>query len=296
MGDYLLAQQPSPELERLRLRLLQAVQDPLTRGQLDAIGVGAGWRCLDAGAGAGSVTRMLADRVGPTGRVLAVDLETTLLERRASDRVEVRRLDLLADPLPQDAFDLVHARMLLMHLPGRLEVLRKLAAAAQPGGWVAALDPDFSTVSMAPSEPAWERTWSVFCDAVIAGGWDYTYGARLAADLGAAGLVDVHADYRYASGPGGSVGNQILSLTIERMRERLVALGAESEEIDAAQRLLEDPSRTFTSTTICLAHGRRPPVPGDPTGPRLASGPAVCGPVPAQPPSAPFPPSTPPRS
>jgi hypothetical protein len=53
--------------------------------------------------------------------VLAVELDTSLLEPLAGDRIEVRRHDLLAEPLPRDAFDLVQARLLLMHLPSRVE-------------------------------------------------------------------------------------------------------------------------------------------------------------------------------
>src|SRR5262249_39079056 len=100
------------------------------------------------------------------------------LEELASDRVEVRRLDLLSDGLPADAFDLVHARLLLMHLPSRLAAIRRLSSAARPGGWIVAVDPDFTTVAVSPTNSTWERTWSVFCDTLIAGGW--TLGTALA--------------------------------------------------------------------------------------------------------------------
>ena len=73
MTEYLLSQQGALDLEQSRLRLLQEYHDPLTIRQLDAIGAGAGWRCLDVGAGGGSVTQMLGERVSRTGSVLAVD-------------------------------------------------------------------------------------------------------------------------------------------------------------------------------------------------------------------------------
>ena len=140
MSEYVLSQRGSPDVERARLRLLEEYHDPLTVSQLDAIGVGAGWRCLDVGAGGGSVTRMLAERVGTTGSVLAVDLDTSLLDKLASDRVEVRRHDILSDQLPQAAFDLVHAPLLLMFLSPRLGAVRRLVSAARNGGWVAVRD------------------------------------------------------------------------------------------------------------------------------------------------------------
>ena len=257
MTEYLLSQQGSPDLERSRLRLLQDKHDPLSINQLDAIGVGEGWRCLDVGAGGGSVTRMLAERVGSTGSVLAVDLDTSLLEALVTDQIEVRRHDLLSDPLPQGEFDLVHARLLLMHLPSRLEALRRLAGAARLGGWVAAIDPDFTTVALSPTNLTWERAWSVFCDALVAGGWDPRYGARLCGDLRAVGLVDVQADYVASCDPGGSLVARLLSLTLERLREQMVALGADSEEVDQARRLLEDPTNSISSPTTCVARGRR---------------------------------------
>ncbi|MBV9800405.1 MAG: methyltransferase domain-containing protein [Solirubrobacterales bacterium] len=245
-------------MERARLKLLEEYHDPLTVGQLDAIGVGEGWSCLDVGAGGGSVTRMLAERVGSTGSVLAVDLDTSLLDELASDRVEVRRHDLLSDQLPQAAFDLVHARLLLMFLSPRLRALQQLVSAARPGGWVATIAPDFTTVALSPTSVVWQRVWSQFLDAAMTGGWDPGYGARLLGDLRAAGLVDVHAEYVARCYPSGLLPSRLLSLTVERLRDRMVLLGADSAEIDEARRLLEEPASMVTSPTTCMARGRRP--------------------------------------
>lgn len=258
MTEYVLSQQGSLGVERSRLRLLEEYHDPLTAGQLDAIGVGEGWRCLDVGAGGGSVTRMLADRVGSTGSVLAVDLDTTLIDELANHWVEVRRLDLLSDQLPQTEFDLVHARLLLMFLSPRLGAVQRLISAARPGGWVASIAPDFTTVALSPTSVVWQRVWSQFLDAALAGGWDPGYGARLCSDLDAAGLVDVRAEYVARRCPGGSLISRLLSLTVERLRERMALLDADNGEIDEARRLLEEPATTITSPTTCVARGRRP--------------------------------------
>lgn len=255
---YLLSQQGARELERSRLTLIQEFHDPLSVRQLDRIGLAAGWRCLDAGAGGGSLTRLLAERVGSAGSVLAVDLDTSLLDHLAGEHIEVRQADLLRGPLPQAAFDLACARLVLMHLPARVEALRRLSRSVRPGGWVAAMDPDFGTVAVSPSDAAWERAWSAFLDALISGGWDPRYGARLRGDLQAAGLVEVRSEQVESTGPGGSLIARILSLTLERLRERMLAVGALGEEIDSARRRLEDPATTFTAQTTHLAHGRRP--------------------------------------
>lgn len=258
MTKYLLSQQDSPDLERSRLRLVEEVHDPLTARQLDALGVGAGWRCLDVGAGGGSVTRMLAERVGATGSVLAVDVDTTLLEPLQGGRIEVLRLDFLQDPLPEGAFDLVHARLVLMHVPGRLEAIRRLAVAAKPGAWVAAIDPDFTTITVSPNSLVWDRVRSFLLDAMVSGGWDPGYGERLGGDLRAAGLSEVHVEHIRCSVPGGSLRPRLTSLTLERLRARMLTLGADDQEITEARRMLEDPARIIAAPTSCMACGRRP--------------------------------------
>jgi SAM-dependent methyltransferase len=258
MTEYILPRGDAEAIERERLTLLERRSDPFSARQLDAIGVGQGWRCLDVGAGAGSVTRMLAERVGETGSVLATDLDPRLLEPLASDRVEVRRHDLLMDPLPEAAFDLVHVRFVLVHLPARLEALRRLVTAVRPGGWVAAHDVDFGSVGVSPASAAWDRAWSAFFDATVAAGLDPNYGARLYASLEAVGLEGVEAEQVVHRHPGGSQHARLLVLTLERLRPRLVAFGATDADVDEAQRLLEDPAARFRTPTAVLAHGRRP--------------------------------------
>src|SRR5918911_3842606 len=129
--------------EATRLGSLQALLAPATQRHLAARGVGPGWRCLEVGAGAGSIACWLADRVGPGGHVVATDLDTRFLERHARPNLDVRRHDVVHDPLETDAYDLVHARALLEHLPERDQVLPRLIAALRPGGWLVVEDIDF---------------------------------------------------------------------------------------------------------------------------------------------------------
>ena len=206
---------------------------------------------------------MLSARVGPTGSVLAIDLDTTLLEALADDRVEVRSQDLLRDPLPADSFDLVNARLLLMHLPARREAMRRLVAVARPGGWVAAIDPDFTTVEPAPRSLGWERTGSVFLDALVAGGWDPRYGSRLGADLRAAGrpmgwlmtqgvCAGLLGLWPYAPSAGWAAAALVyvgwVWIVIARMNSEQTARHAQRE----------DPAKTISSQTTYVAHGRKP--------------------------------------
>jgi SAM-dependent methyltransferase len=258
MVEYTLSQEGAEELERARLALLEDFCDPHTVRQLDAIGVADGWRCLDVGAGAGSATRLLAERVGDTGSVLAVDLDTRLLELLESDRVQVRRHDLLGEPLPQAEFDLVHARNLLMHLPGRLDALRRLLAAVRPGGWLALCEPDFSAMSVSPPSAAWRRAWTLFCDTAVAGGWDPGYGARLLGDLQALDVVGVEATVIIPYAPGGTVPPRLFAGSLERLAERMLALGAAEDDLTTARRVLHDPGVTYRGVTLTTAWARRP--------------------------------------
>ena len=258
MTEYTLSLDGAEEFERARLALLEEVCDPHTTRQFDAFGVCDGWRCLDVGAGGGSATRDLAERIGETGSVLAVDLDVRLLEPLAGDRVEVRRHDLLGEPLPQATFDVVHARNLLMHVPARLDALRRLHAAVRPGGWLALCEPDFNALALSPPSAAWRRAWTVFCDAVVAGGWDPGYGSRLIGDLEALDLVELEADEVVRHVRGGSVFARLFADTLERLEERMLALGALDEDLAAAQRLLRDPEVTFRAPTLTTAWARRP--------------------------------------
>ena len=99
--------------ERRRLDLLEAVFDPGTHESLGRLPLPGGARCLEVGAGAGSIARWLCERVGPGGRVVATDLETDFLESEATNYpgLEVLRHDIVAEDLPT-GFDVVHARWL----------------------------------------------------------------------------------------------------------------------------------------------------------------------------------------
>jgi len=96
--------------ELARLRLLQERYDARTFGRLTAFGPLAGAVCLEMGAGAGSVASWLAVQAGPSGHVVATDADPRFLAGTEAAGVEVRRHDILADPLEPARYDLVHCR------------------------------------------------------------------------------------------------------------------------------------------------------------------------------------------
>jgi SAM-dependent methyltransferase len=114
-SKYVFADNPE-ERERERLRQFEAWGDRYTIRRLESIGIPAGWRCLDVGAGSGSVATLLAHRVGPSGTVVAADIDLRFLTNLPPN-VEVRRHDITTSDLESKSYDFVHFRALLMHLP-----------------------------------------------------------------------------------------------------------------------------------------------------------------------------------
>ena len=130
------------ELERLRM--IERVSDPASRRRLLAIGLQAGWRCLEVGPGAGSIMTWMGEAVGPTGQVVAVDLNPKFLSEAERPNVSVVRADIRTTQLPRQSFDVVHARYVLIHLPDYEEALTKMFDSLKPGGCLVLEEPDFS--------------------------------------------------------------------------------------------------------------------------------------------------------
>lgn len=128
-----IAAEIDADTESGRLQLLEVCRDPGIIGRLDRLGVSRGWRCFEVGAGHGSIARWLSERVGPTGSVLAADIDPCFLADMPAG-VNVRRLDIRHDDLEAEAYDLVHCRALLMHVPDPMAALARMVAALRPGG------------------------------------------------------------------------------------------------------------------------------------------------------------------
>ena len=119
-----------------RFTWLAELFDGVTRGNVDRLGVTAGWRCWEVGAGGPSIPEALATAVGPTGHVLATDINPAWLDSHGT--YQVLQHDIVKDPPPQPGtFDLVHARLVLVHVPDRARALATMVAALRPGGLAA---------------------------------------------------------------------------------------------------------------------------------------------------------------
>jgi SAM-dependent methyltransferase len=247
----------------LRFTALSAIFDPPTFRRVEALGVAPGWRCWEVGAGGPSVPRGLAERVGPAGRVLATDIDISWTREAAGPVVEVRRHDVARDDPPDEAFDLVHARLVLIHLPDRDRALRSMLAALRPGGRLLledadpALQPLSSPYEHGPRERLANRIRRGFRTMMAERGADLAYGRRLPAVLRAAGLLDVAAEVHF---PLACPDCDLLeTATVGHIRAGLVAGGhATEEEIDRHLANVAAGGMDLATAPMVSAWGRRP--------------------------------------
>ncbi|MFD9815046.1 methyltransferase domain-containing protein [Streptomyces sp. NPDC059080] len=236
--------------------------DPWTFTHLDRLGIGEGWRCWEVGAGGASVPAGLAGRVGPAGRVWATDLDTSWLTGPGNATTEVLRHDVTRDEPPATGLDLVHARLLLVHLPDRAAVLERLVSALRPGGWLVVEDADPALQPLAcPAEegPEGERAERIRRGfrALLAGrGADLAFGRSLPKLLRGAGLTDVQAEgYFPVTSPAC---RELEAATVRHVRGELTDSGAATDaEIDAHLEWLAREDVAVTPAPLITCWGRR---------------------------------------
>jgi SAM-dependent methyltransferase len=139
-NGYLLSNDAPEAMDRFTV--FARLFDPSTFRHLDAAGLAAGWHCWEVGAGGTSVVAHLAERVGPTGSVLATDINVAWATGVVASNAEIVEHDVAGDPPPAGPFDLVHARLVLVHVPERDKALANMVAALRPGGMLVLEDAD----------------------------------------------------------------------------------------------------------------------------------------------------------
>jgi len=258
MSEYLLDNRAVQAGDRFGA--LSALFDRVTALHFDEIGVGSGWRCWEIGAGGVGVPRLLAERVG-SGSVLATDIDTGWLGS-VPPGVEVRQHDVVNDELPGTGFDLIHARLVLGHLPEREHVLRKLATALRPGGWlfIEDIDTEFESSAFLDPQTDIERLGNKiragFVNLLAQRGAAITFGRTLPRLFHTVGLIDIVADGRITlEHPGGA---ELERANIDQVRAGLVAQNyATEDEIESYLAALAE--LTPTGPALISVYGRRAP-------------------------------------
>lgn len=242
--------------ELSRLQLLEHMVDPITRAAVTALPLERTWRCLDLGAGAGSVARWLGQRC-PNGQVVAADIDTRFLEPMGN--VSVCEFDVRTQNFPVGSFDLIHARAFFMHFPEREELLSKVATWLAPGGWLVAIDPDLFPLSSSPYVE-WRRLVDGLNRLMTAHGADLHWARRRQPTvLANAGLVELGVSISAAVVGDDGPSDRFWRTFLAQSARQLIEDGfLSAEEIAAGTALLDDPEFFDLPSAFVTAWGRRP--------------------------------------
>ncbi|WP_329183480.1 class I SAM-dependent methyltransferase [Actinacidiphila glaucinigra] len=241
-----------------RVDLAAATFDDTTLARLRQLGAGPGWRCLDVGAGTGTVARRLLREAG-VSEVLAVDRDVRFLAARPAPGLTVRQADVTADGFPPGRFDLVHARFVLMHLPSPERVIATLGRLLAPGGLLVVCDAVDLTTADAPDTPftlAVRAMWRGLRDSI---GTDVSWVPRYPGMLRAAGLRSVAAEIHVPPLVPGSAISRFWAQTLDRSRSTMIATGLVDDTlVDEAVRHLDSPECADLPPGMLMAWGRSP--------------------------------------
>jgi len=242
-----------------RFEALSALFDATTFRHVAALGTADGWRCWEVGAGGRTVPAWLADRVAPTGSVLATDIDLSWLPDEPS--YDVLLHDVGTEPPPGE-FDLIHARLVLVHVPQRDAALRAMVSALRPGGWLLleeadpALQPLVCPDEHDDATALANRLKNGFRELMRARGVDLAYGRTLPRLLRGLGLEDVEADAFFPiTGPAC---NALERATVEQIRGRLVEHGlATEDDIERHLRNVDAGALDLATSPLISAWGRK---------------------------------------
>jgi SAM-dependent methyltransferase len=242
-----------------RLALLESFLDPKTKRRIAALGVATGWRCLEAGAGSGSIALWLSEQVGREGKVVATDINTTLFKELERPNLEPLRHDILNESLPVGAFDLVHARWLLHHLSTPEVAIGRMISALRPGGWLLLEEVDFFPVHASENEDYRDFMTALVNTVDKASGGSCFWARSLPSSVAEHGLLNFGGEGNFSLLQGGSQVAEFFLLTAEQMRARMLESGViDSGKMDRALGLLSNPSFwAFGGGEVCV-WGQRP--------------------------------------
>ncbi|MFF4489840.1 class I SAM-dependent methyltransferase [Streptomyces sp. NPDC001544] len=254
-GEDLFEPEHPQEAERIDAAAL--VYDPVTTRRLRALGAGPGSRCLEVGAGTGTVARWLLEEAR-VDQVVALDRDTSALSALAGPRLRVVTADLLDESLRPGGFDLIHARFVLMHLPERRRLVARLAQWLNPGGWLV-LGDAVEVPDALDTSSAYRRTMDAMWQALRSTiGTDTSSVPAYPHYLREEGLRSVAAELYCPPLAAGSPLARFWSETWSRMRSALAETGrVDDTVIDEAQAYLSSPELAELGPGMLMAWGQR---------------------------------------
>lgn len=255
MNDYILPHHLAGEKQRLEL--MARLLDPIHRHHIEQLGLQPGWHCLEVGCGIGSIAQWLATRVAPRGHVVASDLDLRYIADLKVPNLEVRKLNILEDPIEPAAYDLVTARAILHHVTEPQLAVERMLAALKPGGVFLSIEPDFlpATAAAPDSMRAFWQGWLAWS---ASAGVDYFIGRGMPALLARFQTKDVAAEGHTALYNGSSPWAVYWIETIQELRQRLFDSGhLTAALLDDFQRHYADPGYWTSAITFVAASARK---------------------------------------
>jgi SAM-dependent methyltransferase len=182
---------------------------------------------------------------------------------RIGVRVRILRHDVGADAPPDGPFDLVHARLVLVHVRERARALASMVSVLRPGGWLLveeadpALQPLVCLEDAGPAQELANRLKRAVRQLMADRGVDLAYGRTLPRRLREAGLADVGADAYFPITGAACV--ELERATVEQIRGRLLSAGlATAEEVAQHLANLSSGMLDVAISPMVSAWGRRP--------------------------------------
>jgi precorrin-6B methylase 2 len=197
---------------------------------LNEMGVKRGWTCIDVGCGSMGIIGSLARRVGPFGKVYALDCDPTLLaaareyvDREGFGNVVFLHGDLFKNNRPPKSFDLVHVRFMLAPIGREPEILEHLTSLVRRSGIVALEEPNANTWHCEPSSADWDQMKGAILNAFEQGGGDFNVGARLGRLLRQSGVEPVSVRETTLTLPGRHPYSALIVRMAESLRSKIIS-------------------------------------------------------------------------
>jgi SAM-dependent methyltransferase len=236
------------ELERLSHQ--GQVFAPFTRQLFGQAGLRPGMSILDVGSGAGDVSFLAAELVGPSGEVVGADREAAAVEwatARAHSR-EIKNVKfLVGDPAVVEfdqKFDAVVGRFVLMYYPDPVAALQKLVQHLRPGGLIIFQEFEMENIRSLPAAPTFDRAARWMRQTLSASGARIQMGLELYQLFLSAALPGPQLRVDALIGGGAGFPYEILAEVIQSLlpvMERLkIATAAEVDIPTLAQRMRDE--------------------------------------------------------
>lgn len=246
--------------ERGRLEKLELLHDAATTRRLDAICIQPGWRCVEIGAGAGSIALELSSRVGTNGLVLAADIDPRFLDDFDGPGKDLITHDITAGPVPPGDFDFAHCRAVLTHVDDLPATVDNLVASVHPGGWLLCEEPDYGSMAACdPDHPHAADLASFHAIMTLSGRTNGYAGRQTFEALRLAGLTEIESETHGAIATGGSLLAQFRVDGLNNAKSMIMESGYFTEEsFDRMLEMFHDPTFAYIENTWIATRGRVP--------------------------------------